>query len=39
MLDLTVREAKLDRDTEMLGKMDPKCILQIDGNKYETIAH
>ena len=35
-LNLTVVEAKLIRDTETFGKMDPYCVLNLRGQKYKT---
>jgi len=37
-LKLTICEAKLTRDTEMLGKMDPYCVITYNGNKLKTAT-
>ena len=35
-LQLTVCEAKLTRDTETFGKMDPYCVIALRGQKFKT---
>ena len=35
-LNITVVEAKLTRDTETFGKMDPYVVITNDGQKYKT---
>lgn len=39
LLKIKVKEARLFRDTETFGKMDPYCILQFPYNKYRTKTH
>jgi Ca2+-dependent lipid-binding protein len=36
---LKVIEAKLLRDTEIIGKMDPFVVLEYSGKKYRTKVH
>jgi Ca2+-dependent lipid-binding protein len=36
---LQVIEAKLIKDTEIIGKMDPFLILEYTGKKYRTKVH
>jgi len=38
-LVLTIIEAKLIRDTETFGKMDPFTLIQHRGTKYRTDVH
>ena len=35
-LTLTVIKAKLSRDTETFGKMDPYTVITLNGQKYKT---
>ena len=35
-LKITVVEAKLTRDTETFGKMDPYAVLNLRGQKFKT---
>ena len=38
-LHVRVRSAKLTRDTEIFGQMDPYCLLTIGGQKEKTKVH
>ena len=38
-LNLTVIEAKLTRDTETFGKMDPYCVLETRQQQFKTVTH
>ena len=37
-LRLTIVEAKLTRDTEFFGKMDPFCIVEYRQERYKTAV-
>ena len=39
VLFLTVKEARLTRDTETFGKMDPYCKIDINGHVFKTRVH
>lgn len=36
---MIVKEAKLTRDTEFFGKMDPFCKIEVNGKAYKTKVH
>lgn len=38
-MNLTAVGAKLTKDTEMFGKMDPYLIIDIKGKKQQTKVH
>jgi Ca2+-dependent lipid-binding protein len=38
-LVLTVKNARLTRDTSVIGKMDPYVILNVNGKAYKTKVH
>ena len=38
-IKITIVEADLTRDTELIGKMDPCCILKFKGQKLKTATH
>ena len=37
-LQLTIVDARLTRDTEFFGKMDPYCVLQVREQKFQTVT-
>ena len=36
---MTIVEAKLTRDTEFLGKMDPFCVVSYKNHRFKTKVH
>ncbi len=39
ILIIKVKEGRLLRDTEVFGKMDPYCLLEIRGQRFKTKVH